>query len=92
VSAAAPDHYQFTIDEVEYPRALGAGHVAIIVHATDMEDLAPRPITRPRLPQLRFEAEGHASGAFEITLYLVDGLGRDSAPVLLDQICDTPAR
>jgi hypothetical protein len=92
VSATAPGHYRFEIDDVEYPRALGAGHVAIIVHATDMDDLAPRPITRPRVPQLTFEAEGEASGAFEITLFLVDGLGRDSEPAKLDRICDTTPR
>jgi hypothetical protein len=88
VSATAPDHYRFTIDDVEYPRAGGAGQVAILVHATDLDDLAPRPITRPRVAQLVFEAEGHASGAFEITLFLIDGVGRESEPARLDRICD----
>ena len=92
VSAPAPGHYRFVIEDVEYPRALGAGHVAIIVHATDMADLAPRPITLPRTPRLAFDAEGEASGAFEITLFLVDGLGRESEPARLDRICDAPSR
>lgn len=92
ISAVAPGHYRFTIDDVEYPRALGAGHVAILVHATDMTDLAPRPITLPRTRQLAFEAEGEASGAFEITLFLVDGMGRESEPAKLDRICEIPSR
>jgi len=87
VSVAARDTYRFVIDDVVYPRALGAGHVAVIVHAVDIGDLAPRPIELPRRPRLEFSAEGEASGAFELTLFLVDGEGRESQPTRLDTIC-----
>src|SRR5215468_5180143 len=54
VQLVGPDRYRFAIDDVEYPRALGAGHVAIFVHATDMDDLEPRPVALPRTPRLEF--------------------------------------
>src|SRR5262249_31683114 len=89
VPIARPHRYRFEIDDVEYPRALGAGHVAILIHATDMDDLAPRPVKLPRTTQLTFEAYGAAHGAFELTLFLVDTQARESEPAKLDRICDT---
>jgi len=90
VAVAARDNYRFVVDDVVYPRALGAGHVAVIVHAVDIGDLEPRPIELPRLPRLEFSAKGEASGAFELTLLLVDGEGRESQPTRLDTICANP--
>jgi hypothetical protein len=92
VNASAPNTYHFVIDDVVYPRALGAGQVAIIVHAVDVGDLAPRPVTLRRDPRLEFIAEGAARGAFELVLFLVDSGGRESKPERLDTICATPLR
>jgi hypothetical protein len=91
VARAAPGRYRFLIDDVDYPRALGAGQVGVIVHATDIGDLQPVPIVLARERQLRFEAEGEASGAFEIRLFLIDGSKREGEPATLDRICATPA-
>jgi len=65
--------------------------VGVIVHATDIGDLQPVPIVLARERQLRFGAEGEASGAFEITLFLIDGSKREGEPAMLDRICATPA-
>ena len=92
VALVAPRRYRFVVDDVEYPRALGAGQVGVLVHATDMGDLQPRPILLARDRQLCFEAAGDASGAFELTLFLVDGSRREGEPATLDRICDAPAR
>lgn len=91
VARAWPRRYRFVIDDVDYPRALGAGHVGVVVHATDIGDLQPVPIVIERAPQLRFEAEGEASGAFEITLFLIDGSKREGEPATLNRICAAPA-
>jgi hypothetical protein len=89
VALVAEKRYRFVIDDVEYPRALGSGRVALIIHAVNLGDLQPRPILLARDRQLRFEAVGDASGAFEVTLFLVDGNGRESEPATLSAICDS---
>jgi len=89
VALIGPDRYRFVIDDVEYPPGLGAGHVAIIARAVDIGDLRPRPVALPRSPQLAFTAEGEASGAFELTLLLIDDQGVETKPTRLDRICRT---
>lgn len=80
-------HYHFVIDDVEYPRALGNVQVGILVHAVDIGELEPRPNRLALLRRLEFQADGDASGAFEVTLLLVDSEGHESQPFRIDQIC-----
>jgi hypothetical protein len=53
----------------------------------DIGELVPRPNRLARLPRLEFHADGDASGAFEVTLVLVDDEGHESQPLRLDEIC-----
>lgn len=88
VELIGADCYRFVLDDMEYPAALGAGEVAVTVHAVDIGALTPQPPRLPRDSRLAFSAEGKASGAFVITLTLVDGEGRRSESTRLDRICD----
>jgi len=92
VALAAPKTYRFVIDDMVYPRAQGAGDVAIIVHAVSFGDLAPRPIRLHRDSRLEFVAQGEASGAFVLRLFLVDGQGRETKPSRLDIRCANPPK
>jgi hypothetical protein len=87
VTLDGPNHYRFVIDGVEYPRALGSVQVGILVYAVDIGMLEPRPDRLALLRRLEFHADGDASGAFEVTLFLVDGEGQESQSFRIDQIC-----
>jgi hypothetical protein len=88
VALVGSDRYRFVLDKMEYPAALGAGDVEITVRAIDIGPLAPQSRTQPRNRRLEFIADGPASGAFEITLTLVDGEGHRSESTRLNRICD----
>ena len=90
VSSETDRRYHFRINDVVYPEALGAGHVAIYVNSGGLIDLAPHPVVLARDPQLDFAAEGDASGPFELMLLLVDSEGRESEPTVMNQICPEP--
>lgn len=87
VTLDGPNHYHFVIDGVGYPRALGNVQVGILVYAVDIGKLEPRPNRLALLRRLEFHADGDASGAFEVTLFLVDGEGHESQSIRIDQIC-----
>jgi hypothetical protein len=80
--------YSFVLDNVKYPAALGAGQVEIAVRAVSIGALVPQPRALPRLPRLKFLAEGEAQGAFEVSLTLVDGEGHRSETTQFHTICD----
>ena len=80
--------YHFVLDDVEYlSQKAPGGQVGVIVRAVDIGDLATHPTTLPRNRRLEFWAEGTASGAFEVTLFLIDSQGNDYEPRTLTRIC-----